>query len=126
LKLDDSISAVVTGGASGLGAATAAMLACEGVKVAILDLNEEAGQRHAAAIGARFIACDVTDAASVEQALKRSHRITGWSVRLLLVGAHFSDECRCLVFIQSQFRAAGKINCSAAAAYVEISNLINV
>ena len=41
MKLDSSISAVVTGGASGLGAATARALAAKGVKVAIFDLQEE-------------------------------------------------------------------------------------
>ena len=70
MKLDDSISAVVTGGASGLGAATAEMLAGQGVKVAILDVNEEIGRQHAAAIGARFFPCDVTSSASVEAALQ--------------------------------------------------------
>jgi NAD(P)-dependent dehydrogenase (short-subunit alcohol dehydrogenase family) len=70
MKLDDSISAVVTGGASGLGAATAEMLAGQGVKVALLDLNREVGEAHAAAIGARFFHCDVTDSASIEAALK--------------------------------------------------------
>lgn len=69
MKLDASISAVVTGGASGLGAATAAMLAGQGVRVALLDVNREVGERHAAAIGARYIPCDVTDAGSVEAAL---------------------------------------------------------
>jgi NAD(P)-dependent dehydrogenase (short-subunit alcohol dehydrogenase family) len=40
MQLDKSISAVVTGGASGLGEATARLLASHGVKVAIFDLNE--------------------------------------------------------------------------------------
>ena len=43
MKLDSSIVAVVTGGASGLGAATARALAAHGVKVAIFDFNEENG-----------------------------------------------------------------------------------
>ena len=42
MKLDSSISAVITGGASGLGAATARLLASHGVKVALFDLNESA------------------------------------------------------------------------------------
>ena len=41
MKLDNTISAIVTGGASGLGEATARMLAAHGVKVALLDMNDE-------------------------------------------------------------------------------------
>ena len=52
--LDSSISAVVTGGASGLGAATARLLAAHGVKVAIFDLNEEVGAAFAKEIGGVF------------------------------------------------------------------------
>ena len=77
MKLDDSISAVVTGGASGLGAATAAMLAAQGVKVAILDMNEEVGKAHAAAIGARFFPCDVTHSASIDAALDDAQNAHG-------------------------------------------------
>jgi len=77
MKLDDSISAVVTGGASGLGAATAAMLAGQGVKVALLDLNAEVGEKHASAIGARFFHCDVTNQDSVEAALKGAEAAHG-------------------------------------------------
>ena len=47
MKLDSNISAVVTGGASGLGAATARLLAAQGVKVAIFDLQEEKGKESA-------------------------------------------------------------------------------
>ena len=77
MKLDASISAVVTGGASGLGAATAEMLAGAGVKVAVLDVNSEIGEKHAAAIGARFFQCDVTSIASVEAALKAAEAVHG-------------------------------------------------
>ena len=48
MKLDASISAVVTGVASGLGEGTARALAARGVKVALFDLNEEAGEKIAA------------------------------------------------------------------------------
>jgi NAD(P)-dependent dehydrogenase (short-subunit alcohol dehydrogenase family) len=44
VKLNSSISAVVTGGASGLGAATARMLASHGVKIALFDLNTDLGE----------------------------------------------------------------------------------
>ena len=51
MKLDSSVSAVITGGASGLGAATAELLAGKGVKTALFDLNEEAGERLARELG---------------------------------------------------------------------------
>ena len=44
MKLDNSTSAIVTGGASGLGRATARLLAARGVKVALFDLNAEKGE----------------------------------------------------------------------------------
>jgi NAD(P)-dependent dehydrogenase (short-subunit alcohol dehydrogenase family) len=58
-------AAIVTGGASGLGAATAAALAAKGMRVAVFDLNEAAGRAHAAEIGGRFERVDVSDPASV-------------------------------------------------------------
>ncbi|HQC97934.1 MAG TPA: SDR family NAD(P)-dependent oxidoreductase, partial [Aquabacterium sp.] len=51
MKLDNTISAVITGGASGLGAATARRLAAKGVKVALFDLNEAAGEALAKELG---------------------------------------------------------------------------
>ncbi|EFL89632.1 SDR family NAD(P)-dependent oxidoreductase [Ahrensia sp. R2A130] len=66
MKLDDTITAIVTGGASGLGETTARRLASHGVKVTIFDLNEERGAAVAADIGGRFESVDVTDIESVE------------------------------------------------------------
>ena len=63
------IGAIVTGGASGLGGATAKMLAEAGAKVAIFDLNEDVGQKHAQAIGATFVKVNVSDEADVSRAL---------------------------------------------------------
>ena len=53
---------IVTGGASGLGAASATMLAENGANVVIADLQVDKGQAHAAKLGknARFVKCDVT------------------------------------------------------------------
>ena len=65
MKIDSSLSAVVTGGASGLGLATVRALREAGVKVAIFDLNAEAGEALAAETGATFCAVDITDEASV-------------------------------------------------------------
>src|SRR5262245_13204994 len=60
---------VVTGGGSGLGAATARALAAAGAKVAVLDLRREAAEAVAREIGGIAVACDVADAASGEQAI---------------------------------------------------------
>ena len=60
----DGIAAIVTGGASGIGAATAAVLLERGAKVAVLDLTTDAGPE-----GAVRIPCDVADTASVEAAV---------------------------------------------------------
>ena len=65
-------AAIVTGGASGLGAATARMLAEAGAKVALLDVNHKAAAEVAIDINGIAIACDVTDSASTEQALAKA------------------------------------------------------
>lgn len=62
-------TAVVTGGASGLGAATASALAAAGLMVAIFDLNAETGQAHAAGLDGMFQTVDVADPASVAAGL---------------------------------------------------------
>jgi len=64
-------TAIVTGGASGLGGATARALVERGCSVALLDIDEQKGSAHAAALGAsaRFIRTDVTDEASVQTAI---------------------------------------------------------
>ncbi len=70
-----SVSAVVTGGASGLGRATAAHLVAAGGRVAILDRATSAGAEVARALGpsAVFVAADVTSGDEVEAALKAAH-----------------------------------------------------
>jgi NAD(P)-dependent dehydrogenase (short-subunit alcohol dehydrogenase family) len=65
MKLDGSIAAVVTGGASGLGEGSARALAAKGVKVALFDLNEERGEEIAREIGGVFCKVDVTSDDSV-------------------------------------------------------------
>jgi NAD(P)-dependent dehydrogenase (short-subunit alcohol dehydrogenase family) len=64
--------ALITGGASGLGEATARLLAGRGAKVALLDFNSEGAQRVAADIGGAAIKCDVSSAESGEAAVAQS------------------------------------------------------
>ena len=71
------VAAIVTGGASGLGGATARMLANNGAKVAIFDLNEDAGQAAAAAIGGSFFKTNVADDESVLQAVAAAEAAHG-------------------------------------------------
>jgi NAD(P)-dependent dehydrogenase (short-subunit alcohol dehydrogenase family) len=77
MKLDSTVSAVVTGGASGLGAATARALAAKGVKVAMFDLQEEKGLAVAAELGGIFCECNVTDDASVDAAFAKAREAHG-------------------------------------------------
>ena len=65
MQIDATTAAVVTGGASGLGRATAEALAAAGVKVAIFDVNEAKGQEVAQAIGGLFVKVDITSEESV-------------------------------------------------------------
>lgn len=65
----NGVAAIVTGGASGLGGATARLLAARGAKVAIFDVNAEAGEAAAAGIGGAFFKVDVTDDAAVAAAV---------------------------------------------------------
>lgn len=62
-------SAMVTGGASGLGAATARLLARRGMRVVVIDLNEDLGGKVAAEIDGRFCKADVADEAQVQAAV---------------------------------------------------------
>ncbi len=77
MKLDASIAAVVTGGASGLGAATARALAAHGVKVALFDLNAKSGEAVARELGGTFCAVDVTSDAQVDAGFARARAAHG-------------------------------------------------
>lgn len=66
------VSAVVTGGASGLGEASVRALAKEGAKVAIFDLNREKGEAVAAEVGGVFCEVDITSDASVDEGFARA------------------------------------------------------
>jgi NAD(P)-dependent dehydrogenase (short-subunit alcohol dehydrogenase family) len=70
-------AALVTGGASGLGAQTVRELTAQGARVAILDVNMEAARALAQETGALALHCDICDSASVEQALRAAAEAHG-------------------------------------------------
>src|ERR1700675_1291323 len=77
MKIDSSLAAVVTGGASGLGLATVKALRAAGAKVAIFDLNPETGAKAAADTGAVFCPCDVLSDESVDAAFAKARAAQG-------------------------------------------------
>ncbi|HCK84591.1 MAG TPA: 3-hydroxy-2-methylbutyryl-CoA dehydrogenase, partial [Hyphomonadaceae bacterium] len=77
MRLSADVAAVVTGGASGLGKATAGKLRAEGVKVAIFDRDEERGREVAAELGATFCKVDVTSDESVDAGFAAARKANG-------------------------------------------------
>lgn len=77
MELNSSISAVITGGASGLGEATARALAKKGVKVALLDMNKDKGEKVAAELGGVFCEANVTNEESVLAAFEKARKANG-------------------------------------------------
>lgn len=77
MKLDSNISAVITGGASGLGEATARALAAQGVKCALFDLQEDKGEAVAKDIGGVFCKVNVTDEESVDAGFAKARDAIG-------------------------------------------------
>jgi NAD(P)-dependent dehydrogenase (short-subunit alcohol dehydrogenase family) len=77
MQLGSHISAVITGGASGLGAATARRLAKSGVKVALFDLNVDKGEALAKELGGVFCKVDVTKEEEVDAAFAKARAANG-------------------------------------------------
>ncbi len=86
--------AVVTGGASGLGAATARKLAGAGMTVAILDVNDELGEALAAELGGVFARCDVTSEDDMVAAVDVAARLG--EIRVVVNCAGIGPPCRTL------------------------------
>ena len=95
-------SAIVTGGASGLGEATARQLAARGVKVVVADLNDERGAAIAAEIGGVYVHCDVTNTeqviASIDAAVAMAPLFSvvncagvGWATRTIGKDGEYSS-----------------------------------
>ena len=87
------MAAIVTGGASGLGAATAAHLASKGAKVTLFDVNEESGHAHAASIGGQFARVDVTQEDQVLAGLAQGRDAHG-PARVLVNCAGIGPGCK--------------------------------
>ncbi|HSY16105.1 MAG TPA: SDR family NAD(P)-dependent oxidoreductase [Jatrophihabitantaceae bacterium] len=85
-------SAIVTGGASGLGAATARLLASRGARVVVLDLQEELGAKLAAEIDGVFVLADVADEAQVGAAVAAASELA--PLRVLVNAAGFGAPSR--------------------------------
>jgi NAD(P)-dependent dehydrogenase (short-subunit alcohol dehydrogenase family) len=77
MELSSNISAVITGGASGLGAATARALAAKGVKVALFDMNAEKGEALAAELGGIFCKVNVTSDEEVDAGFAKAREAHG-------------------------------------------------
>ena len=86
--------AIVFGGASGLGAATARRLAAEGAEVLIADLAEDRATALAEEIGGHAVACDVTDPESAQAAVDRAARLGGRGLRISIVCAGLGTPAR--------------------------------
>jgi NAD(P)-dependent dehydrogenase (short-subunit alcohol dehydrogenase family) len=115
MKLGNNISAIVTGGASGLGEATARALSARGVKVALFDINEEKGEAVAKAIGGRFFHVDVTDETSIDTALEGARAAHGQE-RILI-------NCAGIVFgmkTASRHRETGEVRAHAIDAFAKV------
>lgn len=68
----NGVSAIVTGGASGIGAAAARQLAAKGARVVVADLNAEKGEALAAEIGGAFVSVDVTSTEQIQAAVEKA------------------------------------------------------
>src|SRR3954470_8604526 len=85
----EGVNALVAGGASGLGAATARALVEAGANVTIADVNPERGAATAEAIGAEFVAADVTDPEQVEAAVSA---VPGLRISVCCAGIGWAEK----------------------------------
>ncbi|QQN74665.1 SDR family NAD(P)-dependent oxidoreductase [Croceicoccus sp. YJ47] len=108
-------AAIVTGGASGLGEATARVLAKEGVKVTLFDMNSERGAEVASEIGAHFCEVNITDEAAVDKAFA-SARAQHGQERILINCAGAGNAIR----TASRARDTGEIRAFPIAAFQKI------
>ena len=118
MKLDQPLSAVVTGGASGLGEGTARMLADAGVKVGIFDMNAERGKAVATEIGGVFARVDVSDNDSVDAGFAAVRGAIGQE-RILVNCAGIGGGIK----TASRKRDTGEIRAHDPQAFIRIINI---
>ena len=118
MKLNSDIAAVVTGGASGLGEATARALAAKGVKVGIFDMNTDRGKLVASEIGGVFTKVDVSDNDSVEEGFDFVRAAIGQE-RILINCAGIGLGMK----TASRKRDTGEILAHDPAAYIRVINI---
>ncbi len=118
MKLDENISAVITGGASGLGEGTARLLAAKGVKVGIFDMNAERGEQIAADIGAVFARVDVSSEASVDAGFAAVRAVNGQE-RVMVNCAGIAGGMK----TASRDRKTGEIRAHDAGFFAKIINV---
>ena len=109
MQLNSDISAIITGGASGLGAATTRRLASRGVKVAIFDMNETVGQALASELGGVYCNVDVTSEEQVDTAFAKARAAIGQE-RILVNCAGTADAVKTV----SRDKKTGEIRPCAA------------
>ncbi|MFN9161141.1 MAG: SDR family NAD(P)-dependent oxidoreductase, partial [Alphaproteobacteria bacterium] len=97
MKIDNTVAAIVTGGASGLGKASAEALAAAGAKVAIFDINEAAGEAIAKEIGGIFCKVDITSEDSALAGFAKARAAHGQE-RVLVHCAMTSKRGKTLAF----------------------------
>jgi 3-hydroxyacyl-CoA dehydrogenase/3-hydroxy-2-methylbutyryl-CoA dehydrogenase len=88
----DGASALVAGGASGLGAATARRLHAAGARVTIADLNEDKGSALAGELGAAFVPCNVADSEQVQAAVAKAHEAGGLRISVCCAGIGWAER----------------------------------
>ena len=99
----NNTSAVVTGGASGLGEATARALAARGVRVVVADLNDQRGKEVAEEIKGAYVHCDVTNTDQVIEAIEAAKAMAplwsavncagiGWATRTIGKDGEYSSS----------------------------------
>ncbi|MFW6027244.1 MAG: SDR family NAD(P)-dependent oxidoreductase [bacterium] len=93
MELGNSVTAVITGGASGMGAATARELAGAGVKVALFDVNAEKGEALASELNGVFCKVNVADEASVDAGFEKARAALGQE-RILVNCAGIGDAVK--------------------------------
>jgi NAD(P)-dependent dehydrogenase (short-subunit alcohol dehydrogenase family) len=127
ITLGPNTLAVVTGGASGLGAATASLLAAQGARVALFDRNAEAAAAHAQALNGTFHRVDVSDPDQVADGFAAAMR-DGHDLRVLVncagIGPAAKTVSRGAAHDPSQFahvisvNLIGSFNCASQAAAI--------